>query len=386
MFLTIVIFIIVLSAIVFVHEAGHFFTSRLFGVKAEEFGLGFPPRAIGTYKNKKGKRIWIFNNRSVESLESSTNEDMHPANKETIYSLNWLPLGGFVKIKGENGEGQNEADSFAAKKIWQRTIILAAGVLMNVVLAWFLFSVGYMFGMPQSTDTVGRNAIIAESSMMVSSVLPSSPAEIAGLKAGDAILKVSGEVVGTEIALQNAVAKNDGLITEVLIRRDGQEENIMVTPTVQSGSRATIGVAIYASGLIRYPFFSAFVEGAKTTGWLIKEIFSAFGTLISSIFVGQSVVDQFAGPVGIANITGQAAREGITYLLQFIALLSLNLAVINILPFPALDGGRILFLIIEKIKGRPVKRDIENAIHNIGFFLLIGLVIFITYKDIAKLF
>lgn len=386
MFLTIVIFIIVLSAIVFVHEAGHFFTSRLFGVKAEEFGLGFPPRAIGTYKNKKGKRIWIFNNRSVESLESSTNEDMHPANKETIYSLNWLPLGGFVKIKGENGEGQNEADSFAAKKIWQRTIILAAGVLMNVVLAWFLFSVGYMFGMPQSTDTVGRNAIIAESSVMVSSVLPSSPAEIAGLKAGDAILKVSGEVVGTEIALQNAVAKNDGLITEVLIRRDGQEENIMVTPTVQSGSRATIGVAIYASGLIRYPFFSAFVEGAKTTGWLIKEIFSAFGTLISSIFVGQSVVDQFAGPVGIANITGQAAREGITYLLQFIALLSLNLAVINILPFPALDGGRILFLIIEKIKGRPVKRDIENAIHNIGFFLLIGLVIFITYKDIAKLF
>lgn len=386
MFLTIVIFVIVLSAIVFVHEAGHFFTSRFFGVKAEEFGLGFPPRAIGTYKNKKGKRIWIFNNRSVESLESSTNEDMHPANKETIYSLNWLPLGGFVKIKGENGEGQNEADSFAAKKIWQRTIILAAGVLMNVVLAWFLFSVGYMFGMPQSTDTVGRNAIIAESSVMVSSVLPSSPAEIAGLKAGDAILKVSGEVVGTEIALQNAVAKNDGLITEVLIRRDGQEENIMVTPTVQSGSRATIGVAIYASGLIRYPFFSAFVEGAKTTGWLIKEIFSAFGTLISSIFVGQSVVDQFAGPVGIANITGQAAREGITYLLQFIALLSLNLAVINILPFPALDGGRILFLIIEKIKGRPVKRDIENAIHNIGFFLLIGLVIFITYKDIAKLF
>lgn len=386
MFLTIVIFIIVLSAIVFVHEAGHFFTSRLFGVKAEEFGLGFPPRAIGTYKNKKGKRIWIFNNRSVESLESSTNEDMHPANKETIYSLNWLPIGGFVKIKGENGEGQNETDSFAAKKIWQRTIILAAGVLMNVVLAWFLFSVGYMFGMPQSTDTVGRNAIIAESSVMVSSVLPSSPAEIAGLKTGDAILKVNGEVVGTEIALQNAVAKNDGLIAEVLIRRDGQEENIMVTPTVQSGSRATIGVAIYASGLIRYPFFSAFVEGAKTTGWLIKEIFSAFGTLISSIFVGQSVVDQFAGPVGIANITGQAAREGITYLLQFIALLSLNLAVINILPFPALDGGRILFLIIEKIKGRPVKRDIENAIHNIGFFLLIGLVIFITYKDIAKLF
>ncbi len=386
MFLTIVIFIVVLSVIVFVHEAGHFFTARSFGVKAEEFGLGFPPRAIGTYKNKKEKRLWIFGNRAVESLEKSADEELRPADKATIYSLNWLPIGGFVKIKGENGEGQNENDSFAAKKIWQRTIILAAGVLMNVVLAWFLFSVGYMLGMPQSTDTVGRKAIITESSVMVSAVLAESPAAAAGLMAGDAILKVNGEAVGTEKALQDAVAENDGLNTEILISRDGEEQKITVMPTIQSGSRATIGVAIYASGLIRYPFFSAFVEGAKTTGWLTKEIFGAFGALVSGVFSGQSVADQFAGPVGIANITGQAAREGFTYLLQFIALLSLNLAVINILPFPALDGGRILFLIIEKIKGGPVKREVENIIHNIGFFLLIALVIFITYKDIAKLF
>ena len=386
MFLTIVIFVLVLSVIVFVHEAGHFFTARRLGVKAEEFGLGFPPRAVGWYKNKKGKWLWIFGNRSVESLEASVHEDLHPATKATVYSLNWLPIGGFVKIKGENGEGQNDHDSFAAKKIWQRIVILAAGVIMNVVLAWTLFSVGYMIGMPQSTDTVGKNAIITNSSVMVSSVIAGSPAESAGLKAGDAILKINDEVVGTETALQDAVAKNDGQATRVLVKRDGEEQKILVTPTVSSGSRATMGVAIYASGLIRYPFFSALVEGAKTTGWMIKEIFGAFGGLFTSIFKGQSVAGQFAGPVGIASITGQAARLGFTHLLQFVALLSLNLAVLNILPFPALDGGRILFLIIEKVKGKPVKREVENAIHNLGFFLLIALVIFITYKDIVKLF
>lgn len=387
MFLTVIIFVLVLSVIVFIHELGHFLTARGFGIKTEEFGLGFPPRAVGIYKNKKGKRRWVFGNRSVESLETSAREELHPGEKATIYSLNWLPIGGFVKIKGENGEGQNDANSFAFKKIWQRVIVLAAGVIMNVVLAWFLFFVGYLIGMPQSTDSVSKNAIISESSIMISSVIAGSPAEDAGLKAGDAILQVNGEAVGTEVSLQNAVAKSDGQAANILIRREGIEQTVSVVPLIrESGQRATIGVAIYAGGIVRYPFFSALIEGAKTCAWMIEEIFGAFADLITGIFKGQSVAGQFAGPVGIASITGQAARLGFAYLLQFVALLSLNLAVLNILPFPALDGGRILFLIIEKVKGKPVKREVENAIHNIGFFLLIALVIFITYKDIAKLF
>lgn len=386
MLLTIVIFVLVLSVIVIVHELGHFLTARSFGVKAEEFGLGFPPRAVGVYKNKKGKRLWVFGNRSVESLETSTKEELHPGENATVYSINWLPLGGFVKIKGENGEGQNDTDSLAAKKIWQRVIIMAAGVIMNVVLAWVLFSAGYMIGMPQSVDEVGKNAIITESSVSIASVLKNSPAEIAGLKAGDSILQINGVNVATAESLQSEVAKYNNQEVKVLVKRDGADQTIAVTPTNNSGARATMGVEIFASGLIRYPFFSALVEGAKTSYFMIVEIFKAFGNLIGSLFVGKSVVDQFAGPVGIASITGQAARLGFTYLLQFIALLSLNLAVINILPFPALDGGRIFFLIIERIKGKPVKREVENAIHNIGFFLLIALVIFITYKDIAKLF
>lgn len=386
MLLTIVVFVLVLSILVFAHELGHFFTARRFGVKAEEFGFGFPPRALGFYKNKHGKWRFIYGNKSVESLEKNEDASLHPAAKSTVYSLNWLPLGGFVKIKGENGEGENDQDSFAYQKIWKRIIILAAGVFMNVVLAWFLFSVGYIIGLPQSTDTVGKNAIVSEPQVMIASVLPNSPAMAAGLKEGDAVLRINNEGVGSDKALIEAVAKNNGKETSILIKREGSEQTIVVTPVAKDGSRATIGVAIFSAGLVRYPFFSAFIEGAKTTGWMIKEIVVAFGSLFADLFQGNKVGDQFAGPVGIATITGQAARLGFSYLLQFIALLSLNLAVINILPLPALDGGRILFLLIEKVKGKPVKREVEAVIHNIGFLLLITLIIFITYKDIIKLF
>jgi regulator of sigma E protease len=147
-----------------------------------------------------------------------------------------------------------------------------------------------------------------------------------------------------------------------------------------------MGIAIFSAGTVRYPFFSALVEGAKTVVWTLKEIVLAFGTLFSDIFSGVNVGDQFAGPIGIASITGQAARLGFIYLLQFTALLSLNLAIINILPFPSLDGGRIIFLLVEKLKGRPIRKELENMANNIGFLLLMVLIIFITFKDIIKLF
>lgn len=386
MLLTIVIFVLVLSVLIFAHEFGHFFTARSFGVKAEEFGFGFPPRAVGIYKNKHGKWRWVFGSRSTESLEASEVPDVPPASKSTVYSLNWLPLGGFVKIKGQDGECPDDKNSFVSKKVWQRALILAAGVIMNVVLAWALFSVGYIVGLPQSTDTLGRKAIVSESNVMIAQVMPDSPAALAGLEEGDAVLRINNEEINSEKELQEAVAKNSGQATELLIKRLGTEKTLTVTPASKDGARATIGVAIFSSGLVHYPFFSALVEGAKTTGWMIKEIIFAFGSLINDLFHGHEVGDQFAGPVGIANITGQAARLGFSYLLQFVALLSLNLAIINILPLPALDGGRILFLLIEKIKGKPVKREIEALIHNLGFFLLIAVIIFITYRDIIKLF
>ncbi|MFA5023535.1 MAG: RIP metalloprotease RseP [Patescibacteria group bacterium] len=386
MLLTIIIFILVLSILVFAHELGHFFTARRFGVKAEEFGFGFPPRAIGWYKNYYGKWRKIVGNRSVESLENSEDKNIQPGKRVTIYSLNWLPLGGFVKIKGENGEGQADNDSFINKKIWQRVVILAAGVIMNVILAWFLFSVGYLIGLPQSTDSLGPKAIVSQAQVMVAQVMPNSLAEKAGLKEGDAIISVGGLKVSSEKSLQDAIAASSGQEVNLLVRRNNQETEIKVTPISKAGERATIGIAIFSGATVRYPLINAFWEGAKTTGWMLKEIVVAFVGLFENIFQGHQVGDQFAGPVGIASITGQAARLGFAYLLQFIALLSLNLAVINILPFPALDGGRIVFLLIEKVKGKPVRREVEAFIHNFGFLLLIALVIFITYKDIIKLF
>lgn len=386
MLLTIVIFILVLSVLVFAHELGHFMTARRLGVKAEEFGFGFPPRALGLYRNKAKKWRWVFGTRTYESLEKSTDEKLHPHPKSTIYSLNWLPIGGFVKIKGQDGEEKNEKDSFAAQKIWKRLVILAAGVIMNVILAWGLFSVGYMIGLPQVTEDVSKNAIISEPSVIIASVVADSPAATAGLQSGDIIKQVNGQVIASESSLQEIIGANDGQIVSLAVDRNGEDIDILAEPASKDGGRATIGVAIFASGTVRYPFFSAILEGAKTTGTMLKEITVAFGSLFGNLFQGKPVADQFAGPIGIANITGEAARLGFIYLLQFTALLSLNLAIINILPFPALDGGRILFLIIEKFKGRPVKQEIETLIHNIGFILLIALIIFVTYKDVVRLF
>jgi len=387
MLLTIIIFVLVLSILVFAHELGHFYTARRFGVRAEEFGLGFPPRVIGWYKNRSGRWRQVVGGRSVESLETDPDESLQPAPGQTVYSLNALPIGGFVKIKGENGEGKEEPDSFGFQKIWKRIIILSAGVAMNIILAWLLLSVGFMIGLPQATDSAGDSAQVRESQVNIVDVLAGSPAERAGIQPGDIVLSINGQPVATDSELQDGVAVAAGQETVLAIRREGGDTAVTVIPeAAATDQRATIGVSIFSSGLVRYPFFAAFWEGAKMTVWLIGEIGRAFSNLFAQIFRGHDVSDQFAGPVGIATITGQAARLGFSYLLQFAALLSLNLAVLNILPFPALDGGRILFLVIEKIKGRPVRKEVEAIIHNAGFLLLILLVVFITYKDIIKLF
>lgn len=386
MLLTILIFVLVLSVLVFVHELGHFYTARRFGVRAEEFGLGFPPRLIGWYRNKQGKFCQVVGTQSVESLEGHSDESKRLRPGSTLYSLNVLPIGGFVKIKGENGEGKDETDSFGHQSIGKRIIILSAGVIMNVILAWVLLSAGYMIGLPQATDSLGQGAKLEGASVTVMEVLADSPAERAGLKEGDVILKVEDSLVATDQELQAAVAARAGQETNFFIVRNDEELTLQAVPELRDNAdRATIGVAIFSSGLVSYPVINAFWEGAKTTAWLVQEIFRAFGGLFSQVFSGQDVSGQFAGPIGIANITGQAARLGVSYLLQFAALLSLNLAVLNILPFPALDGGRILFLLVEKIMGRPVRKEVEALIHNAGFLLLIALVIFITYKDIVNL-
>jgi regulator of sigma E protease len=323
----------------------------------------------------------FWGNRSLEGFPPG----QEPA--DTIYSLNWLPIGGFVKIKGQDGEGKQDNDSFAAKSLWRRALILAAGVIMNIILAAALLSVGYMLGMPQALEDVGSHAQIKQAEVLVMEALPGSPAEKAGLKAGDVILALNDQVVSSHAGLQSLVAQNQGVATDFLIRGDAGEKHLEITPDIISETgEAGIGVSIYVSGTVRYPFFFAIWEGIKSTFLMFWAIIVAFVFLIRDFFTGADVGGQVAGPVGIATLTGQVATLGFAYLLQFMALLSLNLALINILPFPALDGGRLLFLIIEKFKGKPVRQSVEAWIHTVGFWLLIMLIIFVTYKDIARLF
>lgn len=357
--LTVLAFIIILGVLVFVHELGHFLAAKRAGMRVEEFGFGFPPRLVSI---KKG---------------------------ETLYSFNLIPLGGFVKIFGEDGEEKNSAQSFAAKPIWQRALVLLAGVTMNIVLTIALLSWGYIIGLPTA---VADDKSVSHAQVQITEVAAGSPAELAGIKIGDIILGASntaGQLSQVEqvIKFQDYVALNKGREIVILLKRGQSERQVALTPRMEAPpNEGAIGVALARVIDISWPWYRAIWEGAKDTFGLIWLIISSLGYLIWQFFSTGHGAGQVLGPVGIFSITGQAAHLGFIYLLQLTALLSINLAIVNALPFPALDGGRVLFLIIEKIKGSPVNETVEKAIHTAGFAFLILLMVVITLKDIAKLF
>lgn len=375
MFITVISFIIILSVLVFVHELGHFLAARKFGATAEEFGMGFPPRLLAWYRAVGGWKISWGNKEVTDAID-------------TVYSINLIPVGGFVKIKGENGEGKQDDTSFAAKPIWQRAIMLSAGVCMNVLLAAIIISINLMIGSPQVTEGANlKGARVGESSIQIMEVVKDSPAQRAGLKPGDRLESINGQTFERYSEVQNFVADKAGQNLTYVVERGQESLTLNIVPEVMKDTnRAGVGIAIAETALVRYPWYLAIWEGIKLTGVLIWAIIVGFYELLVRLFSGTGVSADIAGPVGIAVLTGQVASLGFTYLLQFAALLSLNLAVINFLPFPALDGGRVLFLIIEKIKGSPVKQRTEAWIHNIGFLLLLLLIILVTFKDVVRLF
>jgi len=357
---------------VFAHELGHFLVARKFGVRAEEFGIGFPPRLFGFYKSESGKWKKVVGGKQVDDAA------------DTIYSVNWFPLGGFVKL-GEDEEGGDDPNHFANKKIWQRAAMISAGVAMNIVLAAVLIIAGFVMGFPQALDNVGSGARITDKKIQIVEIMPDSPAAAAGLKAGDTIIDIDGRRFNNYKDLQEFVGARAGEELSYNIGRGGKEMKKNIVPVImEETGTAGIGVGIIETGIVKYPFFTAVWEGIKATVILTWTIIIAFYSLIKGIVAGNGVSADIAGPVGIAAMTGQVARMGAVYVLQFAALLSINLAIINFLPFPALDGGRIVFLLVEKIKGSPVKKEVEAAIHNIGFALLMLLILVITFKDVAK--
>ncbi|MSU75771.1 MAG: RIP metalloprotease [Candidatus Magasanikbacteria bacterium] len=376
---TLLIFIAVLAVLVLSHEFGHFIMARFFGMKVDEFGFGFPPRLCGVRRLKSGKLQVVWGNKQVKALEASDSDV-----GGTIYSFNWLPLGGFVKIKGENGSEGDDTDSFASKKAWQRASVLVAGVVMNIFVAFSLITLGFIVGWPQSLDGMSDVSLVNDRHVEVMQVLPGKPAEAAGVQAGDQIL-----AVGTlqnprldELRVYVNAHKNETIAVRIM---RGEEKMIkQIHPTVYADTgQGGLGVAIAEIGTVRYPWYQAIGRGAVTTARYLKIIVVSFYFLLKDLFLGHGVGAAVSGPIGIAVMTGQVARMGWVYLIQFIAMLSLNLAVLNILPIPALDGGRLLFVVIGTIVRRSVTPRVEQTAHAIGFLLLMLLVVAVTVKDLS---
>ncbi|MBI4600170.1 site-2 protease family protein [Candidatus Uhrbacteria bacterium] len=341
---------IVLSALVLVHEWGHFFAARIFGVHVEEFGLGFPPRARGWKRNGM------------------------------TYSLNWLPLGGFVKIKGEQGESERDTDSFAAKPIWQRIIILASGVGMNCVAAVVLLTIGFSVGMPTAIDGPEDEAAGMSQEIQIVSVLPSSPAQQAGILPGDIIVSLDARQFGRVSEVQEYIQAHNGQEIAVMVKRGSQEVLKKITPVILEGGTPVLGVGLTKTAVIAYPLHRAFVLAVRSTIAIAVSIVTLLGTAVSRL-----AFDGFVGPVGIATYTATTAELGFGYLMNLMAQLSVSLAIINILPIPALDGGRVLFLLVEKVRGKSLRPALEQAIHVAGFMALIVLLVAVTIRDVAHL-
>ncbi|MEK7069172.1 MAG: RIP metalloprotease RseP, partial [Patescibacteria group bacterium] len=355
--------------LVLVHEFGHFFTAKKFGIRVDEFGFGFPPKLFG---KKYG---------------------------ETEYSLNLLPLGGFVKIFGENPDDENtngpdSSRSFVNKPRWQQAIVLFAGVFANFILAWFLFSFGFMSGLPTSVGSEPKGYELQNVYTVIVSVAPNSPALNAGLKSGDKIVSIknnqgSTTYISTETVKSFIVSSPEKEIEIGYIR--GKNDNninlIKVKPTYkEAGKDPIIGINMDQIGTAKLPVLLAFKEGMKLTLYVTKGTAMGLFGLIYDGIRGHGSLASVTGPVGLVGIVGEAYDFGVSYLMSFTALISVNLAIINLFPFPALDGGRLFFLLIEKIKGSRINPKVFNVANMIGFGILILLMVFVTYHDIVKLF
>ncbi len=397
--ITLIVFIAVLALLVLVHEAGHFFVARRAGVRVDEFGFGFPPRLFGIYRDPETKKFVALGPRQSQKLLSHDHRADEPPEAKhapyhefpaTVYSINSLPLGGFVKIKGEEGQHKDDRDSFAHKKPWVRALILSAGVLMNAALAAVLLSVGFMVGIPAILGgELPSGAQVFNQKTEIIEVLSGGPASAAGVLIGDIVVNVNGEPVANQKeAFEHLSAASRAGDVQLDVRRGATMTSLVMTPTVITEiGRPGIGVALADTALVRLSWYRAIPEGIIATGTFFVEILRAFGTIIANAFRGVPVADQLSGPVGIAVMTGQAARLGFSYLLQFTAVLSLNLALVNIVPIPALDGGRLLFVAIEKIRrGKTVPKGVERALHAAAFALLLFLVMIVTVRDISRLF
>lgn len=353
MILTLITFLLVLSVLVLVHEFGHFLAAKKAGIKVEEFGLGYPPRLFG--KKFRG----------------------------TIYSLNWLPFGGFVRLYGEQTDKKIKSQTaFCQKNKKTRSLVLLAGVFFNFLLAIVVFAIVYSFsGIPTKTDKI-----------KILGVIPGSPAAQSGLKENDTVLKVGDKTLEDSQAFIDLIEEGKG--QELLLTVEREKEGKLLlwvvpreNPPEQEGP---LGVIISDMEMKKYPLwqmpFRGIVEGSKEAlAWLVL-IVKALAGMFFNLFAKGIIPKDVAGPVGIFQVTGLVAQTGFLNVLQFIGILSINLAVVNLLPLPALDGGRLLYILIyEGLFRRKSNLAIESIVNTIGIVFLFCLIILITFNDVKRL-
>lgn len=365
--MTAIIFLLILSFLVLIHELGHFLTARKFGMKVEEFGLGYPPKALRLFTDKLG----------------------------TVYTLNWLPVGGFVRLFGEDGslsvEGEENKTTlkgaFFTKPVWQRLVVVLAGATINFIFGVIAFGAIYSYtGIPVELQAVRVEEVAAQ-----------SPAAEAGLQVGDLIVGIGEpEVVGIKSVGQyieqlNAyvgttaplkVERNDAVL-EIPVYVRGEKE-------IPAGEGAT-GVVVNDFELRHYPLwqmpFRGMVVGLKAALQFSGVLLQGLGGMVKDLVSHGKVPSEVAGPVGIVHMAQQEGllTSGLIPLLNFMAILSINLAIVNVLPFPALDGGRAMFLLIEGLTRKKLKPEIEQWANVVGFGLLIVMIVLISIRDVSRI-
>lgn len=349
MFFSIFVFLLVLSILVLVHEFGHFWTARKNGILVEEFGFGLPPRMFG-------KKIG-----------------------ETIYSVNWLPFGGFVRLHGEQTEEgvTNQKRAFLNKSKLARTAVIVAGVVMNAILAVVCFAIVYSFtGIPRDTDDI-----------KVLDIAEGSPVTTAGLLVGDVIKKADGVEFTKTVDFIKYIDTKRGQKVKIETK-EGKKLTITPRENPPEG-QGPLGVVIstsetYFPPVWQRPFYGIYY-GFKDAYFWGKNIFVGLSSMVTGLFQG-NVPKDVSGPVGIYAVTTEVAKNGgILALINFIGILSVNLAILNILPFPALDGGRLLFIVIEAVFGRKVLPKVEGVIHTVGMVILLALIVVVSVSDVRRL-
>jgi len=359
---TILLFIGILVIVVIGHEFGHFIVAKWNGVKVEEFGFGLPPK------------IWGFK----------------PKNSETEYNINALPIGGYVKLLGEEGDSKDNPRSFASKKPWQRIAILSAGVIMNIIIAVIAFTIVGMMGTQTVIDESEINSgKFSNITTMITTVAENSPADQADLRLGDEIQSIAGTKVMTTQDVSNIIKENLGKKVEIVVKRGDQTLNKTIEPRENPpAGQGAIGITQELTGFMRLSFFEALQTAFVKIYIIITTTVYVLAQMIMSIFTKAPLPAEadVTGPIGLVQVVGEVRDLGLDYIITFIGLISTSLALFNILPIPALDGGRIVFVIIEWIKKSPVSQSLENKFHIVGYSVLMLLTLLVTLRDIIKLF